>query len=175
MPLVGLAMLYPMTGKGNTNGNFNQWLVISGTVLLLVGVTALLPWVVEAVVVRLNSGSVSWQLAVRRLQLSSGSAARMVNGIAVAVAGAIALQMLFAGVQGDYTKAVPNDLSRAQMEASVAKTTPLAEVGRLPRAPRACATRGRSRRPRSGTGRRPRTTSWRRPSAAAPNCARWPA
>ncbi len=43
MPLVGLAMLYPMTGKGNTNGNFNQWLVISGTVLLLVGVTALLP------------------------------------------------------------------------------------------------------------------------------------
>ncbi len=80
--------------------------------------------------VRLNSGSVSWQLAVRRLQLSSGSAARMVNGIAVAVAGAIALQMLFAGVQGDYTKAVPNDLSRAQMEASVAGTTPLAEVGR---------------------------------------------
>ncbi|MFE2882448.1 ABC transporter permease [Streptomyces sp. NPDC059272] len=130
MPLIGLAMLYPMTGKGNTNGNFNQWLVIGGTVLLLVGVTALLPWVVEAAVIRLNSGSVSWQLAVRRLQLSSGSAARMVNGIAVAVAGAIALQMLFAGVQGDYTKETANDLSRAQMEANVAGTTSLAEVGR---------------------------------------------
>ncbi|MFJ8140066.1 ABC transporter permease [Streptomyces sp. NPDC096013] len=130
MPLVGLAMLYPMTGKGNTNGNFNQWLVIGGTVLLLVGVTALLPWVVEAAVIRLNSGSVSWQLAVRRLQLSSGSAARMVNGIAVAVAGAIALQMLFAGVQGDYTKPTANDLNRAQMEAYVAGTTSLAEVDR---------------------------------------------
>ncbi|MFD4561675.1 FtsX-like permease family protein [Streptomyces sp. NPDC058469] len=130
LPVAGLAMLYPMTGKGNTNGNFNQWLVIGGTVLLLVGVTALLPWVVEATVARLNSGSVSWQLAVRRLQLSSGTAARMVNGIAVAVAGAIALQMLFSGVQGDYTKATGNDVNRAQMEVSVGSGTPLAEAGR---------------------------------------------
>ncbi|MET7482656.1 FtsX-like permease family protein [Streptomyces sp. NPDC005538] len=119
LPLAGLAMLYPMTGKGDSNGNFNQWLVIGGTVLLLVGVTALLPWVVEATVAKLNSGSVSWQLAVRRLQLSSGTAARMVNGIAVAVAGAIALQMLFAGVEGDYTKETGNDVNRAQMEVSV--------------------------------------------------------
>lgn len=121
-------MLYPMTGKGDSNGNFNQWLVIGGTVLLLVGVTALLPWVVEATVARLNSGSVSWQLAVRRLQLSSGTAARMVNGIAVAVAGAIALQMLFSGVQGNYTKPTGNDLRRAQMEVTVASGTSLAEA-----------------------------------------------
>jgi hypothetical protein len=131
LPLAGLAMLYPMTGKGDSNGNFNQWLVIGGTVLLLVGVTALLPWVVEATVARLNSGSVSWQLAVRRLQLSSGTAARMVNGIAVAVAGAIALQMLFSGVQGDYTKATGNDLDRAQMEISVDGATSLAAADRL--------------------------------------------
>ncbi|MFE2418522.1 FtsX-like permease family protein [Streptomyces hokutonensis] len=130
MPLAGLAMLYPMVGQGNSNGNFNQYLVIGGTVLLLVGITALLPWVVEATVARLNSGSVSWQLAVRRLQLSSGTAARMVNGIAVAVAGAIALQMLFAGVEGDYTKETGNDVNRAQMEVSVGSGTPLAEVGR---------------------------------------------
>jgi len=129
MPLVGLGMLYPMTGKGNTNGNFNQWLVIGGTVLLLVGVTALLPWVVEATVARLNSGSVSWQLAVRRLQLSSGTAARMVNGIAVAVAGAIALQMLFSGVEGDYTKSTGNDVNRAQMEVSVDSGASLADAG----------------------------------------------
>ena len=130
LPLAGLAMLYPMTGKGDSNGNFNQWLVIGGTVLLLVGVTALLPWVVEATVARLNSGSVSWQLAVRRLQLSSGTAARMVNGIAVAVAGAIALQMLFSGVQGNYTKPTGNDLNRAQMEISIGSGTPLAEADR---------------------------------------------
>ncbi|MET7568181.1 FtsX-like permease family protein [Streptomyces sp. NPDC005492] len=128
LPLVGLAMLYPMMGKGDGQGNFNQWLVIGGTVLLLVGVTALLPWVVEATVVRLNSGSVSWQLAVRRLQLSSGTAARMVNGIAVAVAGAIALQMLFAGVEGDYTKPTGNDVSRAQMEVSVNNGVQLSEA-----------------------------------------------
>ena len=43
----------------------------------------------------------------------------MVNGIAVAVAGAIALQMLFAGVQGNYTESTGHDLSRAQMQMSV--------------------------------------------------------
>ncbi|MGI5377936.1 ABC transporter permease [Streptomyces sp. CA-251387] len=130
LPLGGLALLYPMVGQGNANGDFNQWLVIGGTVLLLIGITALLPWIVEAVVARLNSGSVSWQLAVRRLQLSSGTAARMVNGIAVAVAGAIALQMLFSGVEGDYTKDTGNDLNRAQMQVAVHGDVPLAEVGR---------------------------------------------
>ncbi|MER6417188.1 FtsX-like permease family protein [Streptomyces sp. NPDC001137] len=130
LPLGGLALLYPMIGQGNDNGRFNEWMVIGGTVLLLVGVTALLPWIVEAVVARLNSGSVSWQLAVRRLQLSSGSAARMVNGIAVAVAGAIALQMLFAGVEHDYTKVTKNDLNRAQLQVMVRGDVSLAETGR---------------------------------------------
>ncbi|WP_405916220.1 ABC transporter permease [Streptomyces sp. NBC_00728] len=119
LPLGGLAMLYPMIGQGRSNGDFNEYLVIGGVLLLLVGITALLPWVVEAVVARLNSGGVAWQLAIRRLQLSSGSAARLVNGIAVAVAGAIALQMLFAGVDNDYTKVSKNDLTRAQMSVDV--------------------------------------------------------
>ncbi|MGW0293881.1 ABC transporter permease [Streptomyces tuirus] len=119
LPLGGIALLYPMIGQGDDGGNFNQYLVIGGVMLLLVGVTALLPWVVETVVARLGSGGVAWQLAVRRLQLSSGSAARMVNGIAVAVAGAIALQMLFAGVEGNYTSASRYDVSRAQMSVDV--------------------------------------------------------
>ncbi|MFB6555636.1 ABC transporter permease [Streptomyces sp. NPDC056405] len=122
LPLAGLAMLYPMIGNGRDNGDFNQYLVTGGVVLLLVGVTALLPWIVETVVARLGSGGVAWQLAVRRLQMSSGTAARMVNGIAVAVAGAIALQMLFVGVDDDYTKSTGQDLSLAQMEV----TTPSA-------------------------------------------------
>ncbi|SED68783.1 FtsX-like permease family protein [Streptomyces sp. 2231.1] len=116
LPLAGLGMLYPMLGKGRSHGDFNQYLVTGGVLLLLVGVTALLPWLVEAVVARLGPGAVSWQLAVRRLQLSSGTAARMVNGIAVAVAGAIALQMLFAGVQSQYTKDTGRDPNRASME-----------------------------------------------------------
>ncbi|MGW2030452.1 FtsX-like permease family protein [Streptomyces sp. NPDC001811] len=125
VPLAGLAMLYPMIGKGRRNGDFNQYLVTGGVLLLLVGVTALLPWLVEAFVARLGAGGVSWQLAVRRLQLSSGTAARMVNGIAVAVAGAIALQMLFAGVEGQYTRDTGQDPRRAQMEVDLSGHTPL--------------------------------------------------
>ncbi|KUN84550.1 ABC transporter permease [Streptomyces griseoruber] len=125
LPVGGLAMLYPMIGQGRTNGDFNQYLVTGGVLLLLVGVTALLPWLVETVVARLGSGGVAWQLAVRRLQLSSGTAARMVNGIAVAVAGAIALQMLFAGVDGDYTESTGQDLRRAQLQVTVPEGAPL--------------------------------------------------
>ncbi|WP_128382317.1 ABC transporter permease [Streptomyces cavernae] len=128
LPLGGLGLLAPMIGKGNNSGEFNEYMVAGGVILLLVGITALLPWVVEAVVARLNSGPVSWQLALRRLQLSSGTAARMVNGIAVAVAGAIALQMLFAGVQDDYTERTGQDLSRAQMEVYVPRTVSLADA-----------------------------------------------
>ncbi|MBL1102668.1 ABC transporter permease [Streptomyces coffeae] len=129
-PLAGLAMLYPLIGKGRKNGDFNQYLVIGGVLLLLIGITALLPWVVEAVVVPLGKGALSWQLAVRRLQLSSGTAARMVNGIAVAVAGAIALQMLFTGTQSQYTKATGKDPSRVQMQVDFSERKPLSGVER---------------------------------------------
>ncbi|GGR92206.1 membrane protein [Streptomyces humidus] len=129
-PLAGLAMLYPLIGKGHENGNFNQYLVIGGVLLLLIGITALLPWAVEAVVVRLGKGALSWQLAVRRLQLSSGTAARMVNGIAVAVAGAIALQMLFTGTQSQYTKATGKDPARVQMQVDFSDRKPLSGVER---------------------------------------------
>ncbi|MFF4454703.1 FtsX-like permease family protein [Streptomyces goshikiensis] len=114
LPLAGLGLLAPMMGRGNGGGQFNQWQVSGGVVLLLVGITVLLPWLLERVVGRLGgSGGVSWQLAVRRLQLTSGTAARLVNGIAVAVAGAIALQMLFAGTEGEYTKDTGQDPARA--------------------------------------------------------------
>ncbi|MFJ8333705.1 FtsX-like permease family protein [Streptomyces sp. NPDC094437] len=128
LPVAGLAALYPMIGQGDDGGTFNQYLVTGGVLLLLVGVTALLPWVVESVVTRLGTGPLSWQLAVRRLQLSSGSAARMVNGIAVAVAGAIALQMLFTGVDAQYSKQTGYDLERAQMQMSVTDRAPASRV-----------------------------------------------
>ena len=84
-------------------------------VLLLAGVATLLPWLVEAAVRRLGAGTVAWQLAVRRLQLDGGASARVVSGIAVAVAGAIALQTLFSGVQDEYTRDTGADLRRAQV------------------------------------------------------------
>ncbi len=129
-PLAGLAMLYPMIGQGRKNGNFNQYLVIGGVLMLLIGITALLPWVVEAIVVRLGKGALSWQLAVRRLQLSSGTAARMVNGIAVAVAGAIALQMLFTGTQSQYTKNTGEDPGRVQMQVNFSGPKPPSGIER---------------------------------------------
>ncbi|MEU6481982.1 FtsX-like permease family protein [Streptomyces sp. NPDC047017] len=124
LPAAGLALLYPLMGKGRDHGDFNQFQVSGGVLLLLVGVTALLPWIVETVVARLGRGPVAWQLAVRRLQLSSGTAARMVNGIAVAVAGAIALQMLFTGVQGDYTKSTGKDVDRVQLQVQLSRGAP---------------------------------------------------
>ncbi|MEW1604772.1 FtsX-like permease family protein [Streptomyces sp. NPDC093808] len=126
LPLAGIGMLLPMTGQGRDHGDFNQYLVVGGVLCLLVGITALLPWVVETVVARLGAGGLAWQLAVRRLQLSSGTAARMVNGIAVAVAGAIALQMLFAGIDDQYTRDTGQDVSRAQMQVDLPDGVPVA-------------------------------------------------
>jgi hypothetical protein len=90
----------------------------AAVVLLLAGVAALLPWLVEAVVARLRGGGVAWQLAVRRLQLDSGASARVVAGIAVAVAGGIALQTLFSGVEAQEARPTGADLARAQAVAA---------------------------------------------------------
>jgi hypothetical protein len=114
VPVAGLALLIPLFGKVKGSAPVNQYQVAAGAVLLLFGVTAVLPWVVEAVVGRLRGGPVAWQLATRRLQLSSGSSARMVSGVTIAVAGAIALQMLFNGVSGDFVTSTGADTARAQ-------------------------------------------------------------
>ncbi|MGW5351880.1 FtsX-like permease family protein [Streptomyces sp. NPDC004031] len=116
IPVVGLALLAPLFGKVKGNASVNEYQVATGAVLLLVGVTAVLPWLVETAVGRLRGGPVAWQLATRRLQLSSGSAGRMVSGVTVAVAGAIALQMLFHAVDGDFVSDTGADTTRAQVE-----------------------------------------------------------
>ncbi|MFK0254440.1 FtsX-like permease family protein [Streptomyces sp. NPDC090445] len=116
LPPAGLALLVPMMGRVKNDGPFNGWQVSAGVVLLLIGVIALLPWLLERMAGLLGgAGPVSWQLAVRRLQLTSGTAARLVGGIAVAVAGAIALQMVFAGVESEYTEQTDHDPVRASL------------------------------------------------------------
>ncbi|MFJ4595599.1 MULTISPECIES: ABC transporter permease [unclassified Kitasatospora] len=116
LPLAGLALTalalalptqYNPSGMGRT-AVFNSvqdtrgsLLVAFGVLLMLVGVCTLLPWLVEAAT-RRSGGGVSWQLAIRRLQLSSGPASAAVSGVVVAVAGAIALQTLFLGVSASY-------------------------------------------------------------------------
>ncbi|MGW7418335.1 FtsX-like permease family protein [Streptomyces sp. NPDC054863] len=122
LPVAGLALL--LLQHVRTDQSMNTPVIAAGTALLLIGVTALLPWLVEALVSRLSGGPVSWQLAVRRLQLSSGTAARTVNGIAVAVAGAIALQMLLGGLARQYTEDTTMDTSRASMQLDIGRRSP---------------------------------------------------
>ncbi|WP_369696780.1 FtsX-like permease family protein [Streptomyces sp. XD-27] len=119
LPIGGLALLLPMTGGGfGASTDMENYQVAAGAVLLLAGTTALLPWLVEAAVERFRGGPVPWQLATRRLQLSSGTAARAVSGITVAVAGAIALQMLFSSVQAENTEDTGQDPARAQFQSA---------------------------------------------------------
>ncbi|MGW9171575.1 FtsX-like permease family protein [Streptomyces decoyicus] len=102
LPVAGVALLLPQAIGGLGGGDAANAQVVLGVALLLLGVAALLPWLVGAVVARLDGagpGGPSWHLAVRRLQLSSTTASRSVSGITVAVAGALAVQLLLTGSQ----------------------------------------------------------------------------
>ncbi|WP_411141223.1 FtsX-like permease family protein [Streptomyces sp. x-80] len=119
LPIAGVLVLL-LNGKiMGGRDSVNPVLLAGGAALVLVGIAVLLPWLVEAVVGRLRGGPVPWQLATRRLQLNSGSATRAVSGITVAVAGAIALQIAFAAIQGDFTTATGQDTERAQMSVAL--------------------------------------------------------
>ncbi|MEV4431786.1 FtsX-like permease family protein [Streptomyces sp. NPDC049585] len=101
LPLAGLVLLVGIaTNVLDLYVAGYKWLLVpAAAVLVLLGVTALLPWLVQAVVGRLQGGAPAWQLAVRRLQLDSGPASRAVVGILVAVAGAVSVQMVFDGAR----------------------------------------------------------------------------
>ncbi|MGW3572552.1 FtsX-like permease family protein, partial [Streptomyces sp. NPDC000941] len=60
-PVLGLALLLHLRSEENSADSTYQ--VAGGAVLMLVGITALLPWLVEAVVKRFGGGPVPWQLA----------------------------------------------------------------------------------------------------------------
>ncbi|MEU1295845.1 ABC transporter permease [Streptomyces sp. NPDC005840] len=122
VPLLGLGVL-GLTGRVTETEPVEPYPIALGAVLVLVGLALLLPWLVEACVNRLRGGPVPWQLATRRLQLDSGAASRAVSGVTVAVAGAIALQMLFAATSADFERATGLDTSKAQFEASSVNIT----------------------------------------------------
>ncbi|MEV7552765.1 FtsX-like permease family protein [Amycolatopsis sp. NPDC089917] len=99
--LAGIALILPGFSVAN---ELDRMAVIGGAVLLMLGIPALLPWLLERAVSRIKGGSPSFQLAIRRLQSDSGTPARVVAGLCVVLAGAIGLQSLLAGqaVQGGY-------------------------------------------------------------------------
>lgn len=85
--------------------NGGQWvpMVSIGLLATLFGTTAVLPWLVDRLFGRASGGPLSLQLALRRLGAAGGGPTRAVNGIVVTVAGAIALQSLFANAWSDST------------------------------------------------------------------------
>ncbi|WP_027006390.1 FtsX-like permease family protein [Conexibacter woesei] len=114
--VAGLAVLAPFFGDaGKLTGDAGRNQATVGVLLMLVGLTVLLPWLVEAVVARAPDGSLPWQLAVRRLQLDGGTTGRVVGGIAVAVAGAIALQTVFAAAADQTERSTGIDTSRVNV------------------------------------------------------------
>ncbi|MEE1927783.1 FtsX-like permease family protein [Streptomyces sp. TRM 70351] len=113
---LGTAVLVA-AGSKVEGGTVSELWIATGIVLVLIGITSLLPWLVERLVSRMRGGPLSWQLATRRLQLNSGMAARAVSGVTVAVAGAVALQMLFSTVEARDSRATGQDPSRAQVMA----------------------------------------------------------
>ncbi|MGP9018850.1 ABC transporter permease [Streptomyces sp. BR1] len=116
LPALGVAVIVLSPTGGLDRVTPDPDLIAFGTILTLVGLAALLPWVVEAAVARLRGGPVAWQLAVRRLQLSGGTASRAVAGITVAVAGAISLTMMSTGIHDDFVRTNNHDPSRAQID-----------------------------------------------------------
>ncbi|MGH2843116.1 MAG: ABC transporter permease, partial [Solirubrobacteraceae bacterium] len=95
-PLLGFGLLLPLIGGDQRLGTTSGQVEISaGVVLVLVGVCALLPWLVEAAIVRAGAGPLPWLLAVRRLRADHGTSGRVVAAIGLTVAGAIALQTVF--------------------------------------------------------------------------------
>jgi hypothetical protein len=102
VPLVVGPLL--LLSQGNVTHRFDNWVpaVVVGSTMLLLGIPALLPWLLERVVARLRGGRPATQLAIRRLQMDSGTPARVVGGVAVVLAGAIALDAVLASETAKY-------------------------------------------------------------------------
>jgi hypothetical protein len=135
LPLLGLALLYPLFGDLRDSAEDSRYQVAAGAVLLLIGAVTLLPWLIDLVVRRMRGGAVPWQLAVRRLQVDSATSARLVNGVAVAVAGTIGLQMLFAAAQHQFTRDSGQDPSRAQAFVQLSTDDGRAAIAKLAASP----------------------------------------
>ncbi|MET1075221.1 MAG: FtsX-like permease family protein, partial [Umezawaea sp.] len=90
MVVAGVGLMIA-AGSTDPHASGSTATIVIGSALLLIGVPVLLPWLVERVAGRVRGGAPSWQLAIRRLQLDSGTSARVVGGVAVVLTGAIAL------------------------------------------------------------------------------------
>lgn len=114
VPLVLGPLLLLSQGSINRSQATQVPVVAVGAAMLLLGIPAVLPWLLERVVARLRGGRPSVQLAIRRLQLDSGTPARVVGGVAVVLAGAIALDAVLASQTAKYD--LPSYLADARVD-----------------------------------------------------------
>ena len=103
VPLAGAAVLGTLiiTGLGGGTDGLRVPLV-AGVVLVLLGVPALLPWVLDRA---LRSGwhrTPALQLATGRLRAEGGTPARVVAGLGVVLAGAIGMSSILAAASRTY-------------------------------------------------------------------------
>ncbi|SER39800.1 FtsX-like permease family protein [Lentzea albida] len=126
--LGGVALLGSQAGKFANGSKAESWPVIGGVVLLMFAVPALLPWLVERVVHQVRGATPALQLAVRRLQLDAGTAARVVGGVAVVLAGTVTLQMTLASVENEVRAEDQRERDNPSLSVTVNETTPLPEL-----------------------------------------------
>jgi FtsX-like permease family protein len=110
--------------QGNITHRPGGWepQVVLGAAMLLLGIPAMLPWLLERAVARLRGGRPAMQLAIRRLQLDSGTPARVVGGVAVVLAGAIALDAVLASQAARYDLPAYQRLNRGDLLPSIMVT-----------------------------------------------------
>jgi hypothetical protein len=116
--LLGIALL---AAQASHRADLSTTELVAGVVALLLGIPLLLPWILQRVVGAARRGTPALQLATGRLRLDSGTPARVVAGVAVVLAGAVALFALLAAAQRNY--GIPSDNGRAG-QATIDLSTP---------------------------------------------------
>ncbi|WP_375401739.1 FtsX-like permease family protein [uncultured Amnibacterium sp.] len=105
VPLVAAGGLLGLSvGRFSADRSGSVPAVAAGVTLLLIGALLLLPWLSERLAGATHGGAVSWQFATGRIRHGGSTTARVVGAVTIVLAGAIALQMLFAGLSGAYTR-----------------------------------------------------------------------
>jgi hypothetical protein len=103
-------------------------LLVTGVVLLLLGVPTVLPWLLQRALRPPRDETVALQLATRRLQQDSGTPARVVGGIGVVLAGAIGLSTLLAAAESRYSDGSPMPPGQVVVAVSPGPASPVARL-----------------------------------------------
>jgi hypothetical protein len=104
-PLAGLPLLYEVGRPSGSTGS--SLVLVLGVVLVLLGIPLLLPWIVQRMLIRTRSETLALQLATGRLRADASTAARVVAGLGVVLAGAISFSTLLFAAQDRYSAPIP--------------------------------------------------------------------